>query len=512
MKSFLSIFVLVLVFASLIVEARLSSNDVMPRRTEEWNCPQVNIAYPGAPCMIDDKPIYRWTLDELKEHSKQDACLMAIYDTVYEVKGFIDIHRGGRESIIRNCGGDATFGYESLVCIPGVPDHIPGVLSMLDGNFCSSIAGVIKGSDADPCEGEPADLPVPDFEGCAVYDVLTCDHLTDMPNGGRWDLEAVNNTESGACYAVLYNYVFALGLPPRDNPFTPPGSGTLTFENKHGGGPDAVRNNCQTDMTAQFELMFNKPGVPDHTKGALNAVLPYLVGVIQGSDVDPCVAGQEPPSACSVFNKISYTMSDVRDSNTSRCWVVVLGKIYDVQEFKVHHHGGADEIEEHCREDVTNDFFGKSFHTIVQLGAIKQFQVGVIAESMADPCSVNYIPNPDPADYGDGGDSIDEEEEEEEDAFTFKDAKGNTRDCTWLGNAKETKQNRNCKKSNVKSGCPDVCGAEDSPPDDSQFTFKNKRGKTKTCAWLGNQKRKAQVNYCKDSDIKVGCNEVCSGI
>ena len=401
-------------------KARLSSPDASKhRRTETWDCPPVTVQYPDSFCVMDGKQIHRWTADDIEDHSRSTACLMAIYDTVYEVKGFIDIHRGGPDSIIRNCGNsNATFGYESLACIPGVPDHIPGVLHMLEDNFCSSVVGVMKDSLADPCFGnDVVDLPIPDFESCRVYDVLTCDHLTNMPNSGHWNLEKVKAESASSCHVILYNYVFALGLPPQDNPFTPPGSGLLTFENKHGGGPTAVRNNCQTDMTAVFETMINQAGVPDHTPGALNAVLPYLVGVVEGSNVDPCVPGQEPPHPCDIFVQDHFTMEQVRNSDRSRCWVVVLGKVYDLQEFKVHHHGGADEIEEHCRQDITNDFFEKSFHTLVQLSAVQRFQIGVIADSMADPCSDNYVPNPE---YRDGettsGDSESEDPEESEDS------------------------------------------------------------------------------------------------
>ena len=405
-----------LTFLVSLVQARIPNRS----RRVETECPKVEIVYDAVDrcVMLDGNTTYRWTLQQLKSHSKEKACLMSIYDTVYEVKGFADIHRGGADSIKRNCGKDATFGYESLVCIPGVPDHTPGVLNMLDGNFCASVVGVIKDSPADPCAGtgaSPDPLPTPDFEGCPVYDVLTCDHLDAMPNGGRWNMTTVQSSKDTHCYTALYNYVFALGLPPQqNNPFTPPGSGQLTFADKHGGGSDAVLNHCQEDITEVFETLVNMPGKPDHTKGALNAILPYLVGVIQDSDVDPCVEGQGPPTPCDAFQASglkNYTLDDVVNSDTSRCYVVVLGKVYDVQEFKQHHHGGADEIEEHCRQDITGDFFEKPFHTLVQLGAIQQFQKGVIKESMADPCSVNYVPNPDGTEYG-GSEDSDEEEPE----------------------------------------------------------------------------------------------------
>jgi cytochrome b involved in lipid metabolism len=343
---------------------------------------------------------------------------------------------------------------------------------MLDGNFCSSVVGVLKDSDADPCAGVPVDLPIPNFEGCPVYNVLTCAHLENMPNNGHWTMEDVNNSDPSSCIIVLYDYVFAAGESPQDNPFTPPGSGTLTFANKHGGGSAAVLNNCRTDITAKFESIVDTPGAPDHTKGALNAVLPYLVGVIHESNVDPCYVG-DPPSACESFeddSSLSYfTMDQVRStSSASSCVVVVLGKVYNVQNFKQYHHGGADEIEEHCRQDITNDFFEKPFHTLVQLGAIQEFQIGVLQDSMADPCSARYVPNPDGPVSGGGGSGGEEEDESSSDSeddknsslfvFMFEDKeKDIMRDCEWLGEQDEETQEEYCDEDKIEKYCSEVC-------------------------------------------------------
>uniref|UniRef100_A0A7S3KYT3 Cytochrome b5 heme-binding domain-containing protein n=1 Tax=Amphora coffeiformis TaxID=265554 RepID=A0A7S3KYT3_9STRA len=537
-------FTLIFAFAS-ITEARLSHQDTRNTR-ETWNCPDVSINYPAESCQVDGKTVYRWTLDQVKQHSKQNACLMVIHDTVYEVLGFADIHRGGKPSIIRNCGKDATFGYDSLQCIAGVPDHIPGVLRMLEDNFCSTVAGVIKGSEQDPCEPDyvPVDFPEPDFDSCFVYDVLRCEHLDAMPQNGKWDLAKVQSMDDIECYAILYNYVFAFGLPPQNNPFTPPGSGTLEFTNKHGGGSAAVIENCETDMTAVFESMVNKPRIPDHTPGGLNAILPYLVGVVENSDVDPCK--HPPPTACEALDLPYISMVQVRNSNRSRCWVVVMGKVYDLQDFKQHHHGGADEIEENCREDITDDFMeNMPPHTLVQLGAIQQFQIGVIEGSMADPCSGSYEPNPDTTAYNTGDGSGDEEEEEDEDeeedeeredepelgaeeetvAFTFKDSKGRERDCGWLGNTKAKIQKKFCNKAAVKVGCNQVCGGPSTSATGTTsateatsrasvssfnvFTFTDKNGKVRNCQWLASSKLKLKKKYCSKNSIKNGCKAAC---
>jgi hypothetical protein len=110
-------------------------------------------------------------------------------------------------------------------------------------------------------------------------------------------------------------------------------------------------------------------------------------------------------------------MQQVQATPTSRCYSVVLGKVYNLQGFAPHHYGGQDEIQEHCRQDITDDFFGKPFHTLVQFVAIQDFQKGVIEGGTADPCSANYVPNPDGSGYGgdsvDGGDKDDSEDSDD---------------------------------------------------------------------------------------------------
>lgn len=359
------------------------------------------------------KGINLWTMDEVRSHSTSSDCLVVLYDEVYDLKAFADIHRGGSFSITRNCGKDATFGYESLVCIPGVPDHTRGVLNMVS----DVKVGVIEDSTKDPCGTSFDSSPVspPNFDACGVYDVVTCSDLATMPHGGQWDLADVQGYSGSGCVVKLFDYVFDVGSPPQDNVFTPPNSGSLTFADKHGGGSLAVLTRCQTDMTAVFEALKDRSGVPDHTKGALNAILPYLVGVVRNSVSDPCK--NPPPPLCEDPSKITYwTMSEVQEATD--CVSVVMGKVYNLEPFAPHHYGGSEEIWEHCRQDITSDFLEKSPHTLAQLGAIQQFQVGVISGGQADPCGESFVQFPDPQ-FGDSEDSGDSDENSSEDGGGF---------------------------------------------------------------------------------------------
>ena len=275
--------------------------------------------------------------------------------------------------------------------------------------------------------------------------------------------------------------------------------------------------------------------------------------------MDPCVPGQGAPDPCDAFNDDPsmsfYTMADVRNSPTTRCYIVVLGKVYDLKDFQQHHHGGAGEIREHCRQDATSDFFEKSFHTLVQLGAIQQFQVGVITGSTADACSDNYDPNPDGTGFADGSGDEEDDEKDSEDAdngprtdptgtrteptetrteptalkteptalrtehtaaeFTFEDNRGRERSCEWLEKQKKKLQKKFCKEDDVSSVCS-VCetssaatvltSAATVSTDANIFIFK---GNQRSCTWLANVSNKVRAKACRKASVKAACPAVC---
>ena len=56
----------------------------------------------------------------------------------------------------------------------------------------------------------------------------------------------------------------------------------------HKGGADAIERNCQKDGTWLFENLQCISMVPDHFEGMLNMCAGFDVGVIAGSEEDPC--------------------------------------------------------------------------------------------------------------------------------------------------------------------------------------------------------------------------------
>jgi hypothetical protein len=63
---------------------------------------------------------------------------------------------------------------------------------------------------------------------------------------------------------------------------------------------------------------------------------------------------------------------------------------------------------------MTGDFFEKPFHTVVHLGTIQDYQIGVIENSIADPCSSNYIQDPERPPAEDDSDDDDDDSESED--------------------------------------------------------------------------------------------------
>lgn len=326
---------------------------------------------------------------------------MVLYDKVYHLDDFIPIHKGGAAAILRNCQKDATWAFENLQCIHTVPDHFPGVLHMCD----DYIVGVIKDSPEDPCAtSDPTswtapEHPLPDFEDCDVYDRFTCDVLQSMPNQGMWNLQKIEEyhaaNPTSSCVTILYDWVFDLGRIADD--------GTEEFFKKHGNGqyPEAILRYCGKNMTDAFVRTVDQGRlcVPDHTRGGLNAVSAYVVGVVEGSDVDPCLF--PPPTPCEEFeasglkyytwsnNGVDQTISSIDQG----CPIVVYDKVYDVEVFQAYHPGGAGEIREHCGDDVTKDFLEKEEHRpLYHLGGLQNYQLGVIRNGITDACGSDYEP------------------------------------------------------------------------------------------------------------------------
>lgn len=53
----------------------------------------------------------QFTLKEVAEHSSPDNCWIIIYDRVYDITRFLDLHPGGSELLLEYVGHDATLAF-----------------------------------------------------------------------------------------------------------------------------------------------------------------------------------------------------------------------------------------------------------------------------------------------------------------------------------------------------------------------------------------------------------------
>ncbi|CAL8464316.1 g3851 [Coccomyxa elongata] len=60
------------------------------------------------------KPTKLYTVKDLKDHTTEDDCWIAINGKVYDVTHFLDEHPGGFDIIVTNTGKDATEDFEEI--------------------------------------------------------------------------------------------------------------------------------------------------------------------------------------------------------------------------------------------------------------------------------------------------------------------------------------------------------------------------------------------------------------
>ncbi|EIE18666.1 cytochrome b5 [Coccomyxa subellipsoidea C-169] len=64
--------------------------------------------------MAEVKPTKLYSVKDLKQHTTEDDCWIAISGRVYDVTHFLDEHPGGFDIIVTNTGKDATEDFEEI--------------------------------------------------------------------------------------------------------------------------------------------------------------------------------------------------------------------------------------------------------------------------------------------------------------------------------------------------------------------------------------------------------------
>lgn len=57
--------------------------------------------------------VMNYTMEEVKAHADASSCWTAINGNVYDLTAAIDLHKGGRENMLKLCGIDGTTAFET---------------------------------------------------------------------------------------------------------------------------------------------------------------------------------------------------------------------------------------------------------------------------------------------------------------------------------------------------------------------------------------------------------------
>lgn len=97
--------------------------------------------------VIDGCAMERYTVADLAQHADAESCWYGLYGVVYDLTTYIDDHKGGRGTILADCGTDATVNF--------VLEKKHDVDMLIKKGFSSFIIGrqgATRGVEIVPCE------------------------------------------------------------------------------------------------------------------------------------------------------------------------------------------------------------------------------------------------------------------------------------------------------------------------------------------------------------------------
>ena len=83
------------------------------------------------PAPVEEPVLVTLTIDEISKHNNENDCWLLIDSKVYDVTQYIPFHPGGKNRIIRECGGEATNAFDTR---GGTGSHSSNARSLLN-NF-----------------------------------------------------------------------------------------------------------------------------------------------------------------------------------------------------------------------------------------------------------------------------------------------------------------------------------------------------------------------------------------
>ncbi|RJQ35737.1 cytochrome b5 domain-containing protein, partial [Candidatus Parcubacteria bacterium] len=191
--------------------------------------------------------------DQLPLHNSSADCWLAINGKVYDVDGYIALHPGGANEIIKYCGQDATRAFSTKdKSIP--QDHSQLAYSFLNDYFVGNLADVVSG-------GQNSNSPTNDAQPI----IGSSDTTPTAPAPVSYTLTAAlvaqHNTPSD-CWVTANGSVYNV----------------TSYIRAHPGGVSAITAYCGADIAAAFAAQ-------GHSANASNIMASYKIGVL-GATVD----------------------------------------------------------------------------------------------------------------------------------------------------------------------------------------------------------------------------------
>ena len=316
-----------------------------------------------------------YNLEEVAKHAALDDCYYILYEKVYDMTDYIDLHPGGRRRIFQDCGTDATVNYE-------LEDLHDRSLLVQEGmaKFEIGYFGVTTGLGEVPCPGvvieaAKTDAPVPSPTVTPATSAPTRAPITQTPTGNPVSEPTAapsTATPTGSPLAAptaAPSTAAPTALRAENSPTQSPVTATPT------AGPTATPTVAPTAEPTGEPSAGPTPGptrkpTPSPTKAPVRAPTPV------------------------VCNADGYTLAQVAQHTDPDfdCWFVLYGIVYDMTGYADEHPGGARFITDECGTDATAFYQLEKKHdqALLEKENMSRFVVGPLISSRRRQLQTTY--------------------------------------------------------------------------------------------------------------------------
>ena len=304
------------------------------------------------------------SVSDIAVHTAREDCWMILYDLVFDLTDYIEIHPGGSRLIANECGRDATDIYElftrhdeALLEAEKMGRFLIGKLSSRSGP-CSASTLTRPPTRAPVAKPAPNPTSSPSLSpqvGSCNQPVLS---FSDVAGHDSWE----------DCWMILYNLIYDL----------------TDYIDTHPGGNRLIANECGRDATDVYELFTRH----DETLLSTEKMDRFLIGKLSsrtGSCSDPSPTTCQQPVIASTDVALHSTRED--------CWMILYDLVFELTEYIEIHPGGNRLIANECGREATNiyELFTRHDEALLETEKMDRFLIGKLA-TRAGPCSAPAEP------------------------------------------------------------------------------------------------------------------------